>query len=170
MPEPRIDPDFADITFRDHARRPPARENATSLFWTGVAIFLGVALVYPFYSYQVQARLLVWEMEAAMEEVGVQVDEAVASSARQSAAARAETVEANRQSRLRGIHLAGSTVVGGQPLVIVNFGQASFAEARETICQLAERRFQTSLAGQKVRVQRSRGNAPAQDVGTVRCD
>ena len=170
MTDPRMSSDFSDITFRDRMRAAPKSRDVTGLFWIGVAIFIGVAAAYPFYSYAVQTRLLARDVGKAVAEVERQTGALVEDFNRETAAATQRSAEAQKANRLRRVSLAGSTVVNGQRVVIVDLGQASFDEAKPTICRLAARRFGASFADERLCVQLHRGRAPAVEAGVIRCD
>lgn len=169
MPQPQIDPDFDGLTFRDRPRRGPPRDDATSLFWKGVAIFIVVALIHPFYSYAVQTRLLARDVEDATAAFVDEMDRKAVEATREAETQTRESAETSLARRLRTVGLAGSTVIRGQRVVIVTLGQASFAEAGERICALAARQFRTPLSGERLRVQGYHGRNPATDIGILTC-
>lgn len=167
MAEPRLDGPLADLKFRERVVSPaPAPRDR---FWLGTAIFLGVAAIYPFYSYHVQTRLAARDVAAAVDEftkeLGDMADEA---DREQQAAVQRRSAQA-REQRQRGVSLAGTTTVGGRRIAIVNLGSASLAEAEVTICRQASRQFGESLAGKQLRVQRHRGRQPSVDAGMITC-
>ena len=117
-----------------------------------------------------QTRLLARDVGKAVAEVERQTGALVEDFNRETAAATQRSAEAQKANRLRRVSLAGSTVVNGQRVVIVDLGQASFDEAKPTICRLAARRFGASFADERLRVQLHRGRAPAVEAGVIRCD
>lgn len=167
MAEPRMEGPLAELKFRERVASPPPAPR--DRFWLGVAILLGVAAIYPFYSYHVHTRLAARDVAAAVgeftKELGEMADEA---DREQQAAAHQRSAQALAQ-RQRGVSLAGTTIVGGRRIAIVNLGSATLTEAEATICRQASRQFGESLAGQQLRVQRHRGRQPAVDAGTITC-
>ncbi|MFY2764647.1 hypothetical protein [Arenimonas sp. MALMAid1274] len=171
MTEPRID----DATLGDLRFRGPIRSNLPTStspgnFWLGVAIFLGVALVYPFYSHEVQSRLAARDVEAAVSEFTGQMDTMADDAQRQLQLAARDAAAQAAANRQRAVVVLGSTTVGGDRVVIVHLGQATMAEAQPSICRQAATQFGNSLSGEILRVQRHRGSRPAVDAGTIRCD
>lgn len=173
MTDPRIEGSLGDLNFRAPARSMSRRIDPPSHFWLGVAIFIAVALAYPFYSYHVQSQLMAREIASALTDASTQMDGMVRQAQRDSreiamqAAARAAAQSAAR--RQGDVDLAGTTMVGGTRIVIVRLGQASLNEARASICRQAAASFNQQLAGERLRVQRHRGSRPAVDIGTVTC-
>lgn len=170
MTDPRIEGSLGDLHFRSSVRTsPPLRENSGN-FWTGVAIFIGVALVYPFYSYKVHAQLAARDVSVALTEFTGQMDAMAADSQRQARLHARESAARASAQRQRGVVLSGTTRVGSDRVVIVQLGQAQLAESAATICRQAARSFGEPLSGERLRVQRHRGSQPAVDAGTIICD
>ncbi|HEY9146056.1 MAG TPA: hypothetical protein VIN36_05170 [Thiobacillus sp.] len=167
MAEPRLEGPLADLKFRERAASaaPVSRDR----FWLGTAIFLGVAAIYPFYSYHVHTRLAARDVSAAVGEFTRELDEMADEADREQRAAAQRRADQALAQRQRGVSLAGTTIVGGRRIAIVSLGSATLAEAEGTICRQASRQFGESLAGQQLRVQRHRGSQPAVDAGTITC-
>lgn len=170
MIDPRIEGSLGDLNFRAPARPTPRREEASGNFWLGVAIFIGVALAYPFYSYQVHAQLLAREMSTALTLADAELAVLASQAQRDSREASSQTAARSASQRQRGVVVAGTTVIGDTRVVIVQLGQASVPEATAIICRQAEAYFNEPLAGERLRVQRHRGSLPAVDAGTIICD
>jgi hypothetical protein len=170
MKDPHIDHSLSDLTFRERSRPVPARAEPTSHFWTGVAIFVGVALIHPFYSYQVQTRLAARDINAVVGEFSNQMNQMGEKAQRQVQESARESAAAALQRRQQGVRLMGTTSVGGNRVVIVDLGQATLGEAKATLCRQAAASFREPLAGERLRVQRHRGRQPAVDVGRITCD
>ena len=169
MPEPRID-SLSELQFRSRSQSGVRPAGPPDRFWTGVAIFILVAMAYPFYSYAVQTYLLARDVEAAAEIISSEVERAAADARREVVESqRAAAAEAVRQ-RQRGVSVAGTTTIGGKRIVIVNLGRASLQEAKASICTQAERYFREPLAGEELHIQRHRGSQPAVDAGRIICD
>lgn len=169
MPEPRIAPDWDDLNFRRPVSSPSRPGEGSRLFVTGVAIFIGVALVYPWYSFMVHAKMTAWMLEAGARELTAQVQAEVRESAEELQAQQVIRAESNQRERLRRVSLAGTSTVQGQRLVIVSLGSANLSEATPTVCRLAERRFKVSLSGERLRVQVLQGSRPAYEAGGIVC-
>lgn len=170
MKDPHIDHSLSDLTFRERSRPVPARAEPTSHFWTGVAIFVGVALIHPFYSYQVQTRLAARDINAAVNEFSDQMSQIGDQAQRRTEETTRESAAAALQRRQAGVRLMGTTLVGGSRVVIVDLGQATLGEGKFALCRQAAASFRESMAGEQLRVQRHRGRQPAVDVGSVVCD
>lgn len=170
MTDPRIEGPFDDLKFRGPVRHAPPNRDTSVHFWIGVVIFLLVALVYPFYSYQVQTRLAARDVAVALNQFNDQMGELANDARRQSEAASRASAAQVLAGRLRGVKVAGTTMVGGNRIVIVDLGQASLAEATDIICRQAAARYREPLSGQRLRVQRHRGRQPAVDAGTIVCN
>lgn len=171
--------DWGNVRFRrDRHRRSPVGEvdPAQTRFVTGLAVFIAVALIYPWYSYQIQSHLvsreldvpveqLVTEMEAAYEEVTTEI-------ARREQAA-SEQSQSRRQNpthqRAVGIRVMGVTDGRNGPVVVVDLGRASIGQAAAQICSQTERSLGRRLDGEPIRLQRYRGSQPALDAGQIRC-
>lgn len=169
MPEPRID-SLKDLQFRDRGAPTRFQSAGPDRFWLAVAIFLVVAMLYPFYSYAVHSYLLAREVRAATAQASQELERFGANLRREAAESRRVAATEALRERQRGVSVAGTTVIGGRRIVIVNLGEASLAEARATICGQAERYFREPLAGERLHIQRHRGNRPAVDAGSIVCE
>lgn len=157
--EPRHEPDLQDLTFRRAPRwaEPPSDRR----FALGIAIFLAVALAYPWYSYWVQTHLLARDIEQGVEEFS----EAMGHEARQVAAqmdnARRESAQEAKDRRIASVRVTGISD-GRPPLAIVELGPSNFYEATETICIQTSRWLRRPVSGSMIRVQnfKARGSTP----------
>jgi hypothetical protein len=175
MTEPRIEGSLRDTNQRAPAHAAPSTGVSAGLFWFGLAVFIGVALAYPFYSYQVQRRLAARDVSAALVPAVVPVPAEpdaplTAAEERQAKIAAYRAAEAQPEVQQSTIAVLGTTMVGGKRVVIAELGGFSLAEARPLICQQAAALYRESLAGESLRVQRHRGSEPAVDAGKVVCD
>lgn len=162
--------DWGNVRFRSRNRLSSgaAEDWASTRFVIGIVVFLAVALAYPWYSYWVQSRLLVKELEQGIEEATHQADAEVR---RVKSAMEGRTAARTRQAaaqRIAAVRVAGVSHNRGMPVVVVKLGDASLAESKEVICLQAEEWLSEELSGKNIRVQKHRGNV-AVDVGTVRC-
>lgn len=169
MPEPRID-SLADIQFRSRAMPAVLRPDRPDRFWVGVGIFLLVAMAYPFYSYAVHSYLVAREFREAAARADAEMERFNANLRREAAESQRVAAAEALRTRQRGVSVAGTSIIGGKRVVIVNLGQASLAEAKATVCAQAERYFREPLAGEELHIQRHRGKQPAIDAGTIICD
>lgn len=162
--------DWSELRFR-HARNaePTAEDNASARFAIGLAVFIGVALVYPWYSYWVQSRLLGRELQESARQLEDQTrDELREFNAQmQQSAQRREA--AARRHRIDAVQLVGASMSGATPVVVVKLGTASVVESSPVICRQAASWLGRSTTGMRLRVQAHRGNAPAVDVGVISC-
>lgn len=171
--------DWGNVKFRARRERgmqTHSADDAQSRFVTGLVVFLVVALAYPWYSYWVQSRLLVHEVEAGFRQAGAEVDalmrQAEAELAQQQqASARAEQArrEITARERIAAVRVMGASDGTAGPVAVVNFGQAGVAESTAQVCQQAERFLGRALDGKRLRLQRYRGTRPATDAGAVNC-
>ena len=169
MADPRIEGSLGELEFRRRGATPSRSVQPPDRFWVGVAIFLVVAAVYPFYSYHVQTRLAAAELAAAVGELTNELGEKAEEAKREMQANQARQQARSLEQRRRAVSLAGTTTVGGQRVAIVSFGASNLAESRDLVCRQAARQFREDLAGKKLRVQRHRGRQPAVDEGTITC-
>lgn len=170
MTEPRIESSLADLKFRGGSVNRTRSESSAHHFWTGVAIFLGVALAYPFYSYRVHDYLVSRDVEKALVDFTADMNAVAEDARRESQAAAGRAAARAAEERMRGVMVAGTTIIAGNRIVIVSLGQASLPEAKAVICQQAAVRFREPLAGERLRIQQHRGSQPALDIGTITCD
>ena len=170
MTDQETEKDWGNVRYRPVSRRHAAAgDEASSRFVIGLVVFIAVALVYPWYSYWVHSTLMARDMQLAVQAMGDEVERGVQQMQAATAQQRQRTAAEARQARIAAVDVMGATAASGGPVVIVRMGNASLDEAGETICAQAERWLRAPVAGQTLRVQRHRGNAPALDVGRVRC-
>lgn len=166
------DKDWGNLRFkprRDRYADGSPEDNANSRFVIGLVVFVVVALLYPWYSYWVQMRLMARDLQQATEELGAQLkQEAEAANARTQREAARRQASATRQ-RIAGVRVLGAMITNGVPVVVVDMGEARLAESTRTICAQASARFGRSTAGMTLRVQSHRGRSPAVTIGSVHC-
>lgn len=151
-----------------HARGSP-EDNASSRFVIGLVVFAVVALLYPWYSYEVQTRLAARDLARVVEQFDAELR-----SQTKAAADRAERAEQRRQDavdrrRVAGVRVVGAMAASGQPVVIVDMGKAELWESQATICRQAARWLKRPTAGMTLHVQSHRGRSPAVTLGSVDC-
>jgi hypothetical protein len=158
--EPQHEPDSRTLIFRSPPRwTEPVADNRFAL---GAAIFLLVALAYPWYSYWVQTHLLASDVEAGLEDFGKAMQQETAAASAQSASDAQGARERAEQQRVGAVRVIGISE-GSPPLVVVDLGQSNLLEADITVCRQAARWLHRSTSGQVIRVQRAHvyGNANA---------
>ena len=163
---------WGNLRFRRRRSGPPLGtpvDNAESRFWIGVGLFLLVALLYPWYSYWVNARLLTLDLKAAGQEFERQLKASAEQARQQAAATDVRRQSISRQQRIAAVRVVGAVPSSTGPIVIVRLGQASLSEATPTICRQAEGMLGMSLGGERLRVQRHRGGQATEPAGAVRC-
>jgi hypothetical protein len=162
--EPRHEPDFQDLTFRRIPRwSHPQQDHRFAL---GVGIFLLVALVYPWYSYKVQAFLLAKDLEAGAQKVARAMNKEVREANAQMAQELHESEAEPLSRRIAAVRVTGISD-GNPPLAVVDLGESNLFEAGDTICRQTGLWLQRSVQGSIIRVQRfkSRGTvAPIQEL------
>jgi hypothetical protein len=158
--EPRHEPDLQQLTFRRAPRwSEPVSDGRFSI---GVAIFLLVALAYPWYSYWVQTRLLARDIEQGVEQLSDTVDNEKRQVSQQDEEQSRFAREQAIRQRIAAVRVTGVSE-GSPPLAVVDLGQSDFLEADETICRQAGAWLHRSVSGKVIRVQglRPRGSNSA---------
>lgn len=138
------------------------------LGWTALAVLVVIALLWPWYSYRVQAYLFGRDLQAVGEALQREGERAVAQASSRQRESQQRAEEAALQRRLSRVRVRGASG-SASPVVIVELGGSKPQEARDLICAGAERLLGRSLAGVTLRVQAWRGPQPALDAGQVRC-
>jgi hypothetical protein len=152
--EPTTGADLQGVTFR----RPPRWTEPVSdgRFALGIAIFLLVALAYPWYSYWVQAHLMARDVRTGLEAFTGAMDresDAVQGQAQvQVQVAGRESAEVAQRRRLAQVRVSGISE-GDPPLVVVQLGRSNLSEADALICRQAEPWLKRELSGRVIRVQ-----------------
>lgn len=170
MKDPEIRPDWDSLSFRRRDVHTTGRAQGDARIAWGASIFLGTALLYPWYSYKVSSYLAAREMEVAFEAVNAELKKVGDATQRQLEVNASAAAAASLQQRIASVSVRGTSVVQGRRVVVVTLGTASLAEAQGTICSQAERSFRQPLSGERLRIQVSNGNRPARDAGTLVCD
>ena len=138
-------------------------------FGIGVAVFLAVALAYPWYDYAVSAYLLKRDLEDAALEFTKASEEGLREIRKQTAQAAEASRRDEQRRRVGKVRVKGVSDGPTGHVVIVDLGAASVVESEEAICRQAEAWLRRDLADTALAVQRYRGNAPALDAGIVVC-
>jgi hypothetical protein len=164
--------DWGNLRFRPRRSRyaeGAPEDNANARFVIGLAVFVFVALAYPWYSYWVQTRLLAHELREATTEMSAQARRVLkaASDRMQQQVAQSRAAAVHRS--VRGVRVMGAMRTSSGPVVIVDLGEAGLAEGSPAICRQASAWLGSSTSGQRLRVQAYRGRAPAETIGSVDC-
>jgi hypothetical protein len=138
-------------------------------FWIAIAVFLSVAIAYPWYSYRVNSYLLSREMEAAAREMARIADETLKEAQREGAEAAERFKRDQQRKRIANVRIRGVSDGPKGPVVIVDLGTASPVESDQAICRQATAWLKANLSGTTLNVQRYRINQPALDAGVVVC-
>lgn len=138
-------------------------------FGIGIAVFLAVALVYPWYDYAVSAYLLKRDLEEAAVEIAKAGEEGLRDMRKQTAQAAEASRREEQRRRVGKVRIKGVSDGPTGHVVIVDLGAASVLESEKTICRQTEAWLRRNLADTTLVVQRYRGNAPAIDAGVVVC-
>ena len=149
-------------------------------FWLGVKLLFVGALVFPWYSYWVNAFLFKRDMEAAAVEMKKQMvvseqqmNEEVAAAQYRAEQAAGEQLRQSAamamRDRIAMVKVMGASTNSGNPIVLVVLGNSNAYEAASTICTQSARWVGASVSGKQLQVQAYRGTQPAITVGTIRC-
>ena len=144
-------------------------QRSNSQFWIAVTIFLTVALVYPWYSYRVNAFLLTRDLEAAGREFARVSDEGLREAQKQAAQSADASRREQQHRRIANVRIKGVSDGPNGQVVIVDMGNASLDESEQTICRQASTWLKLDVRGRTLSVQRYRMNQPALDLGVVSC-
>ncbi len=171
--------DWGNARFRPrhrHEGQAHMADDAQTRFVTGLVIFVAVALVFPWYSYWVQSRLVTRELETGLRQMSTALESAekraradAAQYQRASAQAAQVRRETSASERVAAVRVMGAKHGSNGPVAVVYFGSAGITESTERVCQQAGLFLGRSVTSEVLRVQRYRGNQPATDAGHIRC-
>jgi len=162
--------DWGNVGFRPATRRlggERSPDEAWARFVIGVLVFVGVAAIYPWYSYSVQSRLIAKDAEATAEVLGQQAAELEQRLAQQWSAAQPQPVQTAMPAPTRMVRVVGVSQSRSGPVAIVELDGAEPDGYVGLICRQASLMLRTSVEGRPLRIQRHRGNSPAQEAGRV---
>lgn len=151
-----------------HAQGSP-EDNANSRFVIGLVVFVLVALLYPWYSYEVQTRLAARDLARVVEQFDAELRSQTKAAADRAEQAEQRRLDAADRRRVAGVRVVGAMAASGQPVVIVDMGKAELWESQATICRQAARWLKRPTAGTTLHVQSHRGRSPAVTIGSVDC-
>lgn len=169
MSEENGDRNWSDVRFRPRRVGGSATpEDAShSRFVYGVLLFVGVALVYPWYSYRVQSRLMEADAKKALAAAEVEMRkfnrhvDGMLDGAPE--VQRAIPLQ-DPSPRIVGVSEGAATSV-----IVADLDGASLRDATPVLCADATRWTGRQTAGRTFRVQSYRRTAPAITVGTIQC-
>ena len=164
--------DWGNLRFTPRRRRyaqGTPEDNASARFVIGLAVFIAVALLYPWYSYWVQTHLLARDVKQATEALDSQLRHEIRGISEQVQQAAVRNQVATSGRRARGVRVMGAMATSSRPVVIVDMAEVTLAEGTAGICAQAPGWLGRPVSGVTLRVQRYRGRAPAESVGSVMC-
>jgi len=144
-------------------------DNAQARFVVGLAVFVVVALLYPWYAYWVQTHLLARDVQQATRAIDSQLRHELRGVGEQARKAAVQSPQAASRRRVRGVRVMGAMATKGVPVVIVDMGDASLSEGTAGICSQAPSWLGRPVSGMTLRVQAWRGRAPSESIGSVVC-
>lgn len=163
--DPNID--WQDLSFR---RRSRISQSATDhRFAIGLGVFILVALLFPWYAYEVVSYSLERDTIKALNQLGIETQSQMEEANKESQQRRAETAEHQLRQRIAGVRVMGVSSGGDLPIVLVALGNSNMYEANVAICKQAAAWLGRNVAGATLRIQRHRGKQPAQDAGEITC-
>lgn len=148
--------------------RPSQDLSRTQTLVLGLTGMLLIALLFPVYDHYLRRELRARDAAESLRRVAQEANKELQKleAANQEQAQRLAARQ--RRERIRAVRVTG-VIDGEEAVAIVVLGNASTDEAADTICTQAERQLRRSLSGQLLKVQRARGNQPAEDAGWVEC-
>lgn len=148
-PNEKQDPNinWKDLSFRRRSGISGSSGN-DHRFAIGLGVFVLVALLFPWYAYEVVSYSIERDATKALNQFGVetqkQIDEMTEESQRQHAASveyqerqRNATAEFQLTQRVAGVRVMGVSSGGDLPTILVSFGYSNAYEAEKTICKQA---------------------------------
>lgn len=169
-PNEKQDPniDWKDLSFRRRSRS-SERPGSDHRFAIGLGVFVLVALLFPWYAYEVFSYSVYRDTAQALNDFGIetqeQIDEENAISEKKRVALQARRLA----QRIAAVRVMGVSSGGNVPMVLVNLGKSNAYEAQSVICQQAGRWLNKDISGLRLRIQSYRGNRPALDAGEIGC-
>lgn len=163
--------DWGNVRFRPRNlwTRSDSDGDIDARFTTAIIVFIVVALLYPWYEYWVQSRLMARDFVRGAEAVTQQLQAETAKMDDQLRAGTERRRAQLRQQRINRVRILGATQGSGSPMVIVDLGDAGLTESASAICRQAEAWLGRPLDGVVLRVQRGQAGKGPISVGKVRC-
>lgn len=168
-PDEKKDPNFdwQDLNFRKRGRA--SGDSNDPRFAIGIGVFVLVALLFPWYAYEVVSYSLERDAEKAMNQIGIETQQYINEANATSQHQRAASAEHQLRQRVAGVRVMGVSSGGNVPTVLVALGNSNIYEAQNAICKQAAQWLDKNVVGTQLRVQSHRGNMPAVDAGEIGC-
>lgn len=167
--------DWKDLSFRRRSRFSESSGN-NHRFAIGLGVFILVALLLPWYAYEVVSYSIERDATKALNELGAELQEVNKESDRQRAASveyqqrqRNAAAELQLRKQIAGVRVMGVSSGGDLPTVLVSLGNSNIYEADTAICHQAAAWLKKNVSGTTLRLQQHRGNRPAMDAGEITC-
>lgn len=168
-PDEKQDPniDWNDLSFR---RRSRVSGNSTdNRFAIGLSVFILVALLFPWYAYEVVSYSLERDTIKALNQFGIETQGQIDEANKESQKLQAATAEYQRKQRIARVRVMGVSTGGNMPTVLVALGNSNIDEAQNAICMQAALWLDKDVAGSQLRIQSHRGRKPTVDAGEISC-
>jgi len=163
--EPNIG--WQDLSFRQRSR---ITERATDhRFAIGLGVFILVALLFPWYAYEVVSYSLERDTIKALNQFGIETQRQIDEVNKENQKRRVATAEHLLRQRIARVRVMGVSSGGDIPTVLVSLGNSNIYEADIVICKQAALWLGRNIDGSTLRIQKHRGNQPAQDAGEITC-
>ena len=168
-PNEKHDPniDWQDLSFRRRAR--VAGDSNDPRFAIGIGAFVLVALLFPWYAYEVVSYSLERDAVKAMNQIGLETQQYINEANLISKQQLAASAEHQSRQRIAGVRVMGVSAGGNFPTVLVALGNSNIQEAQSTICQQAGAWLDRNISGATIRIQSHRGSRPTVDAGSISC-
>lgn len=172
MPNPteKQDPNinWQDLSFRHRSRMSDGSGNDPR-FVIGLVVFVSVALLFPWYAYEVVSYSIERDATRALNDFGIETQKQVEAENKEAERRHSAALDFQQRQRVAGVRVMGVSSGGDLPTVLVSLGNLNTYEAERTICQQAGTWPNKNVSGTTLRLQRHRGNQPAADAGEITC-
>lgn len=168
-PNDKHDPniDWQDLSFRRRAR--VAGDSNDPRFAIGIGVFVLVALLFPWYAYEVVSYSLERDTVKALNQIGVETQQYINEANEVSQRQQAASAEHQMRQRIAGVRVMGVSTGGNKPTVLMALGNSNIYEAQNAICKQAVQWLGKNVTGTQLRIQRHQGRNPAVDAGEIAC-
>jgi hypothetical protein len=169
-PTEKQDPNinWQDLSFRRRSRTTEGSGNDPR-FVIGLVVFVSVALLFPWYAYEVVMYALERDATKALNDFGIETQKQVDAANKEAERRHSAALEFQQRQRVAGVRVMGVSSGGDLPTVLVSLGNSNTYEAERSICQQAGAWLKRNVSGMTLRLQRHRGNQPAADAGEITC-
>jgi hypothetical protein len=169
-PNDKHDPniDWKDLSFR---RRSRITESSASdhRFTIAIGTFILVALLFPWYAYEVVSYSIERDATKALNDFGIETHKQTDAAEKEAARQHSAALEFQQRQRVAGVRVMGVSTGGDLPTVLVSLGSSNVYEADKTICRQAASWLGKNVSGMTLRLQQHRGNRPATNTGEITC-